>query len=116
MRAHSKQIKRMNKRFICKFSAMFRTTVGPGEINSGEEEYDGPPRTPDEWLDPHVSGVIQDTFFRLKEDLRERGFQDILDRLELADFTHLAVQLSSSCPREEDSWCCVCHRPVGYTV
>ncbi len=67
-------------------------------LKSDEEQYDGPPRTPDEWLDVHVSGVIQDVYWNLKEDLKGRGFHDILDRLELSDFMDLAVNFSSSCP------------------
>ena len=56
--------------------------------------------TSDEWLDndPGRMAVIEDGYWKLKAHLRDAGYQDICDKLELADFMEMTFRWTSGCP------------------
>ena len=58
--------------------------------------------TPDEWLDNDSgrTSVIEDGYWKFKAHLRETGYEDICDKLELADFMEMVFCSTTGCPNE----------------
>ena len=56
--------------------------------------------TTDEWLDndPGRMEVIEDGYWLFKAHLRDTGYQDIGDKLELADFMEMVFRTTTGCP------------------
>lgn len=56
--------------------------------------------THDQWLDndPGRMSVIEDGYWKFKKHLRETGYQDLCDKLELIDFMEMVFRSTTGCP------------------